>query len=99
MNDIRTSTSIRGLAAIQTGRSSVPRRNTATLDIFLLEKEEERLNRQDRVFMNTHAKIMSRIEAIQIELEKREATRARGREAQQRNTTARVEWKKIKLKY
>ncbi|MEI6309117.1 MAG: hypothetical protein WCP58_05700 [bacterium] len=96
---VKTSDSIRGVSSIHTGKSSVPRNRSASLDIFLLEKEEERLSRQDRVFMNTHAKIMSRIEAIRIELEKREATRARGREAQQRNTTARVEWKKIKLKY
>lgn len=96
---VKGSASIRGVSSIHTGRSSVPRNRSASLDIFLLEKEEERLNRQDRVFMNTHAKILARIEAIRVELEKREATRTRARESQQRNTTARVEWKKIKLKY
>jgi len=99
MNDIRTSTSIRGLAAIQTGRSSVPRRNTATLDIFLLEKEEERLNRQDRVFMTTHGKIQARIKIIRSEIGKREAIHARTRESQQRNAEAPGQWKKIRLKY
>ena len=96
---VKTSDSIRGVSSIRVGKSTVPRNRSASLDIFLLEKEEERLFRQDRVFMNTHAKILARIEAIRIELEKREAVRARARESQQRNTTARVEWKKIKLKY
>jgi hypothetical protein len=99
MNDIKTSTSIRGVAAIQTGRSSVPRRNTATLDIFLLEKEEERLNRQDRVFMTTHAKIQTRIKTIRSEIEKREAMHVRTRETKQQNIATPGQWKKIKLKY
>lgn len=46
---VKTSDSIRGVSSIHTGKSSVPRNRSASLDIFLLEKEEERLDRKSVV--------------------------------------------------
>jgi len=88
------------------GKRSIPSvASSAYLDLYMLRKEEERLEKEDAILEKRKAAIQKRLEDIKKEteilkaLEEKEKGRQAGREDVTKGESQEKRWKKISLSY
>ena len=89
-----------------TGQRSIPRvASNAYLDLYMLRKENERLEKEEAILEKRKAVIQKRLEDIKKEMELLEKLDQQGKERQDKNREVEKEepqekkWKKIGLSY
>ncbi len=88
------------------GKRSIPRvASSAYLDLYMLQKEKERLEKEDAILEKRKAAIQKRLEDIKKEieilkaLEENEKGRQAGREEVTEEASQEKKWKKMALSY
>lgn len=89
-----------------TGKRSIPRvAGTAYLDLYMLQKEKERLEKEDAILEKRKAAIQKRLEDIKKEIEILKALeeKGKGRQADRKEIvneeSQEKRWKKMSLSY
>ena len=89
-----------------TGKRSIPRvASSAYLDLYMLRKEEERLEKEDAILEKRKVGIQKRLEDIKKEMEVLEKLDQQGKGRQDKNREVKKEepqekkWKKMGLSY
>ncbi len=89
-----------------TGKRSIPRvASSAYLDLYMLRKEEERLEKEDAILEKRKVGIQKRLEDIKKEMEVLEKLDQQGKGRQDKNREVKNEepqekkWKKMGLSY
>jgi len=106
----RSSSDIGGLRNVKsmhsTGKRSIPRvASSAYLDLYMLRKEKERLEKEDAILEKRKAGIRKRLEDIEKEMGVLEKMDRQGKGQQDKNREVKKEepqemkWKKIALSY
>jgi predicted nucleic acid-binding Zn-ribbon protein len=103
---VRGATELSGLRDIRTLHSSkkrsIPRvQSSAYLDLYMLQKEKDRLEKEVHIVDKRKKNIQKRIEEINTEMDKLEKAEAMKREATPEGfkKSSGKDWKKIPLKY
>ncbi|MEW6410768.1 MAG: hypothetical protein AB1488_11800 [Nitrospirota bacterium] len=86
------------------GKRSIPRvASSAYLDLYMLQKEKERLEKEDAILEKRKAAIQKRLEDIKKEIEILKALEEKGRQADREEVTEEAsqekKWKKMSLSY